>query len=131
MGRTAWTLQTQDASPELYSFEVNPKTDNGSFSIEKNIVYANTAGSGGDPTLVYERVDAPVKFSYSGIYLSNDQYSSMVLWVEKEVPVVLTDDLGQSSLVLLESLEITRSPKRHHAGRGEFTLTGFVLERLV
>ena len=49
--------------------------------------------------------------AFSGILLSESQYNDMVTWMNKEYPVTLTDDLGQASLVYLESLEYSRAPK--------------------
>lgn len=129
MGRVAWTLTSTDASPETYSFEVNPKTDAGSFSITKSQNYIESAGPNGQ-TLIHERVDDPIKVSYSGVLLTELQYDALVTWAAKEDPVILTDDLGQSSSILIDSLEFTRAPRRHYPWRHEFTLTGFVMEVL-
>ena len=130
MSRVAWTLtDNEQATPVVYHFEVNPKTDQGSFAVQKGIHYGVSAGPGG-ATVVHEGPDDAMKVSYMGILLSESQYNDMVTWMNKEYPVTLTDDLGQASLVYLESLEYSRAPKRHRQFRHEYTLTAFVLERL-
>lgn len=128
MSRTAWTLKTED-EVEVLSFEVNPKVDSGSFGISKGVSYLVAAGPSGS-AVVHETIDDPQQVSYSGVLLSQSQYDDLIEWCSKEEPLILTDDLGQSSLIFLNSLEYTRAPKRHYPFRHEFSFTAYVLEVL-
>ena len=129
MSRSPWSLATTGASPEVYYFEVNPKTDGGSFGVNKSPTYVVAAGYSGR-TITHETTDELARVQYSGVLLTPGQNASISEWYLKEEPLILTDDLGQSSLVYLDSLEFTRAPKRAHPNRMEFPFTGYVLEVL-
>lgn len=129
MSRSPWSLATTGASPEVYYFEVNPKTDGGSFGVNKSPTYVVAAGYSGR-TITHETTDELARVQYSGVLLTPGQNASISEWYLKEEPLILTDDLGQSSLVYLDSLEFPRAPKRPHPSRMEFSFTGYVLEVL-
>ena len=128
MSRTAWSLKTED-EVEVFFFEVNPKVDSGSLGVSKGISYSVAAGPSGR-AVVHETIDGPQQVSYSGVLLSQSQYDDLIEWCSKEEPLILTDDLGQSSLIFFKSLEYTRAPKRHYPFRHEFSFTAYVLEVL-
>lgn len=129
MSRLPWSLATTGASPEVYYFEVNPKTDGGSFGVNKSPTYVVAAGYSGR-TITHETTNELARVQYSGVLLTSGQNASVSEWYLKEEPLILTDDLGQSALVYLDSLEFTRAPKRAHPNRMEFSFTGYVLEVL-
>lgn len=129
MSRTAWSLATTETTPEIYYFEVNPKADGGSFGVNKTPTYAVAAGYS-KKTVVHETTDDMARVQYSGVLLTAGQNAALSEWYSKEEPLILTDDLGQSSLVYLDSLEFTRAPKRAHPNRMEFSFAGYVLEVL-
>ena len=129
MSRAAWSLATTGTTPEIYYFEVNPKADGGSLGVSKSPTYAVAAGYSGK-TVVHETTDEIARVQYSGVLLTPGQNTSISEWYLKEEPLILTDDLGQSALVYLDSLEFTRAPKRAHPNRMEFSFTGYVLEVL-
>ena len=131
MSRIPWSFTDSEmATPDVYYFDVNPKADNGSFAVQKGISYSVVAGQNDGSAVIHETVDDIMKVSYSGIMLSMGQYFQFLTWVSKDRPVTLTDDLGQQSLIYIESLGISRAPKRHYGSRQEYTLTAFVLEIL-
>jgi len=131
MSRTAWSLSTTGASPEVYYFEVNPKADGGSFGVSKAPSYtALPQAEYSSKTLIFETVDDPKRVQYSGVLLSSAQYGALVNWHLKSEPVILTDDLGRSTLIYLDTLELTRAPKQNHPNRQEFSFSGYVLEVL-
>jgi len=128
MSRIPWSLETLDGLDVLV-FEVNPKSDSGSFGVNKGISYSVAAGPS-NSSVIHETTDEAQQVSYSGVLLSSTQYDALDLWFSKEEPVILTDDLGRSTLVYLDSLEYSRAPKRHYPFRHDFSFTAFVLEKL-
>jgi hypothetical protein len=124
--RIAWQLIDSSATPEIYSFPVNPKEDSGSFEITKNPLYSSAAGPGGN-TVMFEGVDQNPKVIYRGSVLTQSEYDELQRWVAKDHPVTLIDDLARESLVYLERIEFERVRSRHYPWKHTYTLEGYVL----
>lgn len=110
MARIAWVL-SDPTTLASYSFEVNPNSQQGP-SYHKNFSYTSTAAPDGK-TLVFEGMDQPLKIDVSGVLLTENQYTTLITWWNKRNQIQLTDDLGRSWFVIIESFE----PKREKTSR--------------
>lgn len=108
MSVTKWTF-TDPVTSAGYTFIINP-SEGGSPSYEKNIQYQNTAAPDGK-VLSFEGRDNPKRLEFSGVLFTEAEYDAFVEWWDKRYQVVITDDLGRTFTILIESFV----PKRERA----------------
>lgn len=107
MARTAWTLtDNSTGTPVVLEFEVNPRT-----AKYPNRQAKMSTESGTSPTattILFQGRDAVPKFSFSGRVRGQTFYQNLDLWKDKWYPLVLTDDLGNTWDVIIESFTFSR-----------------------
>lgn len=134
--RVAWTF-TDPVTTEVYRWEVNPREDAGSHSINRTVGYATQAGmrrgTGGDDrmdTILFESNVQQETFSYTGYVYTAQHYAIMVDWCSRDYPLQLTDDLGRSWLVMVTQFTPSRVRSRQSRYKHAYTFSGIVLEEL-
>lgn len=137
MSRVAWVLY-DPITTDQYFLPVNPYEDNGSHTISKGVLFETTSGLYQDAlgndhiaTIAAAGPDNPEPFSYRGRVYTSEEIVALQEWVDKNYPVYLTDDLGRSWMIAIESFELSRSSRsRAHPYKHDYTLTGFILSEL-
>lgn len=118
MPRTAWTLtDNSTGSPVVYSFVVNPNEfspPGRDATISEEI---STAPNGN--AIVFQGRDKVQTGKMSGTVFTSQQYTDITIWMNKWVPLQLTDDLGNTWAIVIRKLSWDRvrrlrSPYRHN-----------------
>lgn len=94
---------------ESYTFSINPKAG-GSPAYQKQFQYRNTSAQGGK-VLVFQGRDEPQKLTWDGTILDQASLDAHVTWFNKKNQIQVTDDLGRSFFIIIESF----TPKRERA----------------
>lgn len=94
---------------DTYVFEINPN-DGGSRQFKRNFAYQNTAAADGK-TLVFEGRAQQQSVDFSGTLLTQAQFDAFQTWWAKGNQILMTDDLGRASWIVIEEF----TPKRVRA----------------
>jgi hypothetical protein len=105
---TRWSFY-DPFTTDTYTFEINPN-DGGSRQFKRNFVFQATAAADGK-TLVFEGRADPQTVDFSGTLLTEDQFNAFQTWWEKRNQILMTDDLGRTSWIVIQEFQ----PKRVRA----------------
>ena len=125
MARVAWVF-SDPVSLDSYSFEINP-VEGPNLSYVKTFQYTNTSAPDGK-VIVFEGRDNPQKFVCSGTLLSEAQLNALVSWWDRRNQIDVTDDLGRTFSIIIESLETTRQRAIHHPWKHAWNLTATIVD---
>lgn len=87
-----------------------------------------TAGGTQGQTIIFEGADQPIEFSFSGVILTQAHYDFIYRAWAKRHPVRLTDDLGRTFTIYLESFSPERKRSITYPWRHTYQATAVVLE---
>lgn len=134
--RIPWKFTDPDTLDELY-LSINPKDDQGSFGIQKNIGYSNMAGTKSlgpgmrdSAALVYAAGTELEVVSYGGNLYQEVQLDDLLTWFSKDYPIEIEDDLGRKNLIMIETFDVSRVRSAKYMWKHSYTFTGIVLEYL-
>lgn len=117
--------QFHDASlGETYTFDINPN-DDGWPGYKKNFTYAKTTAPNGN-VVMFEGRDDPRKGTFKGVLLYESQLNALVSWYQKRNQITVTDDLGRSFTIIIESFEATRRWTVSHPWKHDYSM-GFIV----
>lgn len=88
--------------------QVNPNSG-ASPAFKKNITTSTTTAPG-NRVLLFEGSDEPQHFDFSGVILTKDHYDFILAAWQKRHLIRLTDDLGRTFDLYIESFTPTRKP---------------------
>lgn len=111
--------------PETYTFEINPK-EGGTPVYKRNFAYRTTAAQDGR-TIVFEGRDQPQQITWSGIILTEAHLNAYITWYGKKNQIQLTDDLGRTFWIVIESFEPKRTYSRNF-WRHEYSVTATIID---
>lgn len=114
------------ATPETYTFEINP-LEGSAPSYRKNIETSATTAPDG-ATLLFEGNDQPRKFDLSGSLVSQEQHDALVEWFQKRVVIQVTDDLLRDFNIYIESLDLSRRRATNHPWSHSWKMTAFLVD---
>jgi hypothetical protein len=120
-----WTFEDPNTD-ELYTFEINPN-DDGLPGYRKNFSHQSTSAPDGK-VLLFEGREEPRRGSFAGVTLSQAQHEAFIQWYEKRNQIIVTDDLGRSFTIVIESYEPKRRWARSHNWRHDYTMSYIVVE---
>lgn len=129
--RTAWRFY-DPVEDEEYFMPVNPNTDSGSIGISKNITYSSSSlvwRGGIEPiylNIVYENVDEPKQFSFSGMVYTAEDYMNLLYWSNKKNFIELTDDLDRTFEIYFSTFSIDRQKSRKFPWKHSYNIESFV-----
>lgn len=106
-----------------YTFEINPKSG-GTPSRKKKIAYQATTAGG---TLVFEGTDEVKDVEIQGTLLTQAQLDAMNTWFDKRRYIEVTDDLARSFTIYITEFTATRSWRRSHPWRHDWTMRYLVV----
>lgn len=109
-----------------FNLQVNPDTDNGSFSVTKEIAYEVTAGPDGK-TLIFEQGTALPPINLSGNVYTQAQYELIENEVNKNLST-FTDDRGVQLDVIWTSSSFERVRSNKHPWKHRYTIVGRVID---
>ena len=134
--RVPWVF-TDPVTSDVLHLSINPKEDQGSFAIQKQVSYSNTSGvkrptpsTPESATVIYAMGAEPSIVSYAGNLYTQQQLTDLQTWFTKEYPIQIEDDLGRKNLVMIETFEVTRVRSGNHPWKHSYTFTGVILETL-
>jgi hypothetical protein len=78
--------------------------------------------------LIFEGADAATQFDFSGAILTEDHYQFLLKAWQKRHPVRVTDDLGRTFTIYIESFSPERKLSRTHPWRHSYQATAVVVE---
>lgn len=137
MARTAWKLE-DTVLAETYFLPVNPHTDDAGMALSKVSTYQVVAATYQDSslndrigTLIQLAPDEQVKFGYTGNVYNKAELEAWEYWASKPYPIEMTDDLGRTFLVYLESFQPSRVRSRQYPWKHSYKLTGWVFAEIV
>lgn len=108
-----------------YSFAINP-SEGGSPAYAKNFQYSNTSAPDGK-VIVFEGREQPQKIDFTGTLLTEEEYNAFVTWWEKRYQITVTDDLGRSFNIILESFQPKRERARSHPWKHSYQVTATIV----
>lgn len=136
MARIPWYFH-DPVLDETYAWPVNPSEDNGSNTISKASkfqvqagMHRNSAGIDDISTIMMQGGKDLESFSYSGNIYNQQQLEAFEYWCEKDYAVELTDDLGRTWSVLIESFSTQRVRSNQNPYKHSYQMTGIILEEL-
>lgn len=126
MARIAWTFVDPVASTTEY-MSINPNAG-ASPAYQKNLAKSVTTAPGGEAqVLISEGADSIVQFDFSGVILTQAQYEFLLTAFQKRHPVELTDDLGRTFTIYLESFTPERQLSRTYPWKHTYQASSVVI----
>lgn len=106
-------------------FDVNPN-EGGSPNLEKSITSHSTVASGGI-TILFEGNQPVQQITFSGVTRTEQQYIDLTTIFGKNHQVQLTDDLGRTFMIFIDSFEPQRASKKPAPWRHTYTVTATIV----
>lgn len=126
MARTAWTLtDSSTGSPVTLDFTINPK--DADYPGRKANISQELGTSPSAGKIVFQGRDALPRFSITGSVRTQNWFDSLETWANKWYPLVLTDDLGMTWNVIIESFQPKRIRKASTPWLFEVSITFLVV----
>ena len=121
----AWTLtDNSTGSPVVMTFDINPNTFNPPGRNTNVVVELTTAPNG--QTLLYQGRDNSREISFSGAVLTQSFYNKLNTEKDKNYPLVLTDDQGNTWNIIFRTWRWTRL-RRFNNWRFDYETTVIVI----
>lgn len=118
-----WTF-TDTATNETYTLPINPNTMS---PVGARVSLKRVRGIYG--VVSTRQVPTQTEFSFGGVINTQAHYDALLTWVAKTVAVIVTDHLGRSFRVYLDSFVPTdRSPRPSLRTRWTYTVKATLLE---
>lgn len=111
---------------DTYEFEVNPSAG-GTPSYTKNFAYRVPAAPDGK-VIVFEGRDPAKTIEFSGRLLTEAQFNAFVTWWDKRYQVNVTDDLGRTFSILIQSFNPTRVRRRSHPWTHDYSVEATIVD---
>jgi hypothetical protein len=111
---------------DTYEFAINP-SEGGSPSYDKTISYQATSAPDGK-LVSFEGRDQPQTIEFSGVLFTEAEYNAFVEWWDKRYQVQVTDDLGRSFYIQINSFTPTRKRAIQHPWKHDYTVTATVVD---
>lgn len=103
---------TDPSDSSTWTFEVNPSDENFP-GYEKRFVYQHTTAPDGI-VLTFEGAAQVRKGSFSGVLTTESEFNTFYSWWDKRNQIQITDDLGRTQTVIIESFKPKRKRSHHH-----------------
>lgn len=123
-GRIPWVFY-DPVLDETLNMEVNPNSG-ASPDFKKNTT-KKVATAPGAPTLVFQGNDEPTTFSFSGVILLEAHYNFLYNAWAKSYPIQITDDLGRTWTIYLETFSPKRKLSRIYPWKHEYSCEGVLV----
>lgn len=123
MARTGWIWEdATDGTTQI--MPINPN-DGASPQYEKSLNKKRTTAG---RVIVQEGLGAPVQFDFSGALLTKEHYDFILnIWRKRHL-VRLTDDLGRTFTIYLESFKPQRKLSRTYPWRHTYQATAVIVD---
>lgn len=121
---TRWRFDDATDASELV-FAGNP-ADGGETATKRNVLVQTTS-----PThhpIIVESGAADKDVSFRGTLLSVEERDALLVFVNKERPVVWTDDLGEERRIYIDDFTATRKKRASHTYIADYTIHAIVIE---
>jgi hypothetical protein len=127
MSRIGW-IWTDSVEGTTQVMPINPNAG-AAPAYEKNLTKKTTSAG---HVLVQEGNPNPIQFEFSGVLLTKEHYDFVKNLWDKHHPVLLTDDLGRTFTIYLESFKPTRKPSRAgYPWKHDYQATAVILDDVV
>lgn len=128
MARIGWRFEdVVEGTIEI--MPINPNAG-ASPKYQKALTKATTSAAGTQgQVIVFEGADQPVQFDFSGVLLTEAHYDFVYRAWAKRHPVLLTDDLGRTFTIYIESFSPERQLSRTYPWKHTYQATAVVLDR--
>ncbi len=121
----AWTItDNSTGSPVVMTFDINPVTFDPPGRNTNIVVSLTTAPNG--QTLLFQGRDNPGELSFTGAVLTQSFYNKLDAEKDKNYPLVLTDDQGNTWNIVFRSWRWTRL-RRTNNWRFDYQTTAIVV----
>jgi hypothetical protein len=126
MARIAWKFEDLTLATTEY-MSINPN-EGASPTFRKSLEKrTTTAPDGGAAVVIFEGADEPTQFDFSGVILTQAQYTFLqTAWAKRHL-LRLTDDLGRIFTLYIESFSPKRKLSRTYPWRHEYEMTTVVV----
>lgn len=126
MARIAWRFE-DPVEGTVEFMPINPN-EGASPSYQKTLTKSTTTAPGGEARpLVFEGADAVSQFDFSGVLLTQAHYDFILNAWRKRHPVRLTDDLGRTFTIYIESFTPKRDLSRTYPWKHTYQATAVIL----
>jgi hypothetical protein len=126
MARIAWTLtDNSTGTPVVLEMVVNPNEFDPP-NRRANIKEEMAVAANGAPVLFQGR-DQVRRGSMTGLVNSSQQFSDLDIWASKWYPLVLTDDLNNSWIIIITEITWKRLRRAVHPHRYDYTIEFLVV----
>lgn len=119
-----WTFH-DPATDDTYTFWMNPN-DGGSPDYKTTLSYVSACAPDG-VTVAFQGRDEPQKLEFSGRILVQEHYDAFVTWQRNKNPIEMTDDLGRTFVLTIESFAPKRKKSARYPWKHDFTITTTLL----
>lgn len=127
MARIGWRLEDAvEGTVEI--FPINPNEGAAPKYAKQLTKTTTTAGGVQGQVIIFEGADQPIEFSFSGVLLTQQHYEFYYRAWSKRHPVRLTDDLGRTFTIYIESFTPTRVRSRTYPWRHTYQATAVIID---
>lgn len=121
-----WHLR-EIAGSDTYTFEINPNAQRSPYN-SRGVRWKYHPLKGFSGT---RDARLPFAWGFSGVLRSKEQYDALVLWANKRVKLVLTDDRGDQFVIRITEFKPTQEAGarlRHAPWRHTYEVSAFVYD---
>lgn len=111
---------------DSFTFAINPK-EGGSPSYQKTLTYQSTAAPDGK-VISFEGRDPVRNLEFSGVLFTEEEFDAFVEWWGKRYQVQVTDDLGRTFTIQINSFEPTRRRARAHPWKHDYRVSATIVD---
>lgn len=128
MARIPWRWEDTVEGTVLF-MPINPN-EGASPTYQKQLTKTQTTAPGADSRpIIFEGADAVTQFDFSGALLSEEHYNFVLNAWRKRHPIKLTDDLGRTFTIYMESFAPQRVISRIRPWKHTYQATSVIVER--
>lgn len=126
-----WTFEDA-AAAETWTMPINPNSASSPFPARNISTVAGADPSAGlGRTRMFEQPPTLASWQFGGLLRTKAHHDELVRWVKKSGEVLVTDHLGRTFAVLLQSLAVTdQRPRAGNDWRMTYDVTALVLRRV-
>lgn len=111
---------------DSYTFAVNP-SEGGSPAFNKNITYQVTAAPDGK-VISFEGRDHPRTLEFSGVLFTEAEFDAFHEWWDKRYQVNVTDDLGRTFTIQINTFEPQRRRAIQHPWKHDYRISATIVD---
>lgn len=125
-----WTFTDMDTG-ESYTVPINPNNSSDPEGPARNLTYAYGVAAGQERVRTIERPPDINTWQFGGVIYTKEHYDALASWARKTGLVHISDHLGRTFEVIMQTFEPTdRRPRPNRMWNLTYTMRAMVLRRV-